>query len=238
MVVDEKFYVGYSDINKELKISNTALLKIFENMACIHGSMAGESIKTSKYRWFLTAYHVKVLNRPDYETYITARTWSREIRGVSACREFEIYDENGKLCVIAESNWARINIETGKLDRASPDVIAAYGGEKERTNFGSAWIEKLKEPDDFAFEKEISPARMFIDVNDHMNNVCYLEVADMILPDDVYNAPESDEFEIMYRRAVKYGEEIICRYSDTENGIFVTLKDKENDLRAIIKLKK
>ena len=101
MVVDEKFYVGYSDINKELKISNTALLKIFENMACIHGSMAGESIKTSKYRWFLTAYHVKVLNRPDYETYITARTWSREIRGVSACREFEIYDENGKLCVIA-----------------------------------------------------------------------------------------------------------------------------------------
>lgn len=79
---------------------------------------------------------------------------------------------------------------------------------------------------------------MFIDVNDHMNNVCYLEVADMILPDDVYNTPESDEFDIMYRRAVKYGEEIICRYSNTEDGIFVTLKDKEDDLRAIIKLKK
>ena len=46
MVVKEIFYVGYSDITSDLKLSDTAILKIFENMACIHGTRAGESIKT------------------------------------------------------------------------------------------------------------------------------------------------------------------------------------------------
>ena len=55
MVVKEIFYVGYSDITADLRLSDTAILKIFENMACIHGTRAGESIKTCDARWFLTA---------------------------------------------------------------------------------------------------------------------------------------------------------------------------------------
>ena len=87
MVVKEIFYVGYSDINDSFKLSDTAILKIFENMACMHGSRVGESIKTSPALWFLTAYDVKIIKRPEYEETITVHTWSRDMRGFSACRE-------------------------------------------------------------------------------------------------------------------------------------------------------
>ncbi|MGN1094886.1 MAG: acyl-[acyl-carrier-protein] thioesterase [Eubacteriales bacterium] len=239
MVVDEKFYIGYSDINSELALSNTAILELFENMAGIHGSLVGESLKTASTRWFLTSYHVKIKKRPEYEERINVRTWSRSVRGVSASREYEIYDESGELCIMGLSNWAHVNAVTQKLERATPELVAAYDGEPGRTNFDKIWLEKLKEPEEYSYVKDFYVDRNFIDVNNHMNNVRYLELAKLMLPEDVYAKNESREFEIMYRQAIKYGEKIKCLYAETEDAYFVTLKDEElSSVRAIIKLYK
>ena len=236
MVVEEKFYVGYSDINKEMSLSNSSLLKIFENMACIHGAIAGESIKTSTVRWFLTAYHVRVHKRPEIEERINVRTWSREMRGASACREFEVYNEQGELCITAISNWARTNAVTQKIERATPECVARYESERDRKNFEKPWIDKIAEPEFYISVREFTVERNFIDVNNHMNNVFYLDLADLALPDEVYAKEESKEFEIMYRQAIKYGETVKCFYGETEDAHIVTVKDAAADIRAIIKL--
>lgn len=238
MIVEERFYVGYSDINREMTLSNTSLLKFFENMACIHGAVAGESIKTCESRWFLSAYHVVINKRPQIEERVTVKTWSREMRGVSASREFEVYDEHGEKCITAISNWARTNAKTQKLERIGPDVAERYSGERELTNFDRPWIQKLSEPSEYLFEKEFTVERNFIDVNDHMNNVFYLDLAQLVLPDDVYAKEESREFEIAYRKAFKYGEKVLCCYAEESNAYFVTLKDENKETRAIIKLYK
>lgn len=238
MVIKEIFYVGYSDITNDLKLSDTAILKIFENMACIHGTRAGESIKTSDVRWFLTAYDVKIIKRPEYEDTITAHTWSRDMRGVSACREFEIYNSSGELCVVASSNWARVNAHTQKLERATPAVAAAYESEKERTNFPFTWIPKLSEPENYTHEQDFTVMRSFIDANKHMNNVFYLDVAKLMLPEDIYEGKDFSRFRIMYRKAIKYGEAVKCFYGETESSYIVTLKDAEGEVRAIMELEK
>lgn len=238
MVVEEKFYVGYSDINRELTLSNTAVLKLFENITGMHGSLVGDSLKTASARWFLTAYEVNILKRPEYEERVLVRTWSREVRGVSACREFEILNEKNELCVTGISNWAHVNAITQKLERATPELIAAYEGEKERTNFGTkVWIEKLKEPETYSYFKDFYIDRNFIDVNEHMNNVYYLNLAELVLPEEIYKNPESRRFGIMYHKAIKYKDTVRCFYSETEDAHFVTIKGAEDSsLRAIIKL--
>ncbi len=237
MVVEEKFYIGYSDINRDKMLSNTAMLKIFEDMATMHGSLAGESIKTSPIRWFLTSYHIKVHRRPTIEDKITARTWSREIRGVSACREFEIVGQNGEVLVTALSNWARINSVTARLERAAPEVLAAYGSEKERTNFPYVWAAKLNEGKNILAERDFTVERNFIDINDHMNNIHYLELAYLTLPEKVYSAGESDEFKIYYRQASRLGEKLKCAYSADDVAHTVTVKGEDGTLRAVIALK-
>ena len=182
MVVKESFYVGYSDINKEMALSNASILKIFENMACIHGALCGESIKTCPIRWFLTGYEVNVIRRPEIEERVLVHTWSREMRGVSACREFEIYGEDGTLCVTGISNWARTNAVTQRLERATPDIAAKYESEPNRTNFEKTWLEKLSEPSEYTSSRKFTVERNHIDVNDHMNNVFYLDAAKLALP--------------------------------------------------------
>ena len=152
-MINEKFYVGYSEINKDFKVSNVALLNMFQDTTTIHGKIAGDSLKNSDGAWFLTAYKVKIFDRPDWEKYVNVSTCSRGIKGFLASREFEIRDESGNLQVAALSNWVRINKHTQKIERITPEIASSYKQE-DMSNFESEWISKLVECDRVDFEKE------------------------------------------------------------------------------------
>lgn len=239
MVFTGKFYIGYSDITKDMTLSNTAILKFFENIASMHSRVAKDDINESEGRWFLTGYHVKITKRPQYGENVTIKTWSREMKGVQACREFEIYNEKDELCLIGISNWIRINAKTLRLERISQELFDAYGSEPEKTNFNYSWIEKLKETETADFEKEFHIERNFIDANNHMNNVYYLDLATNILPEEVYQKGESNEFVIMYKSAIAYDETVCCLFTsaETENVVCIKSQDK-SELKAVIKLLK
>lgn len=239
MVFTQPFFVGYSDINKELGLSNTAILKYFENAASLHGSTVGNGLGTSPTRWFLTAYHVKILKRPRYEDRGQLETWSREMRGVTASREFALYDQNGELAVSALSNWGHINIETGKPERIPADFSDRYGSEPARTHFGQLRLGKLKECDTYLTQQAVAIPRYFMDANRHMNNVNYLDLASLVLPEEVYALPESCEFEIAYKKAITYGETVQCLYGQTQDSWYVTIKSQDlTDTKAVIRLYK
>lgn len=239
MVYSEKFFVGFSDVSPELTISNTAILRLFENACCLHGSSVGDGIEHSDGRWFLTAYHVKVLKRPRYEDWVTVKTWSREMKGVSASREFAIYSPDGELCVTALSNWVRMNIRTGRLERMSPEDFARYESEPERHNFDGAWIAKAHDIAESSFEREFYIDRNLIDPNRHMNNVYYLDLALRTIPEEVYLKGDADEFVITYRKAIAYAETVVCLYSEGDRSYTVAVKSQDkSDTRAIIELYK
>lgn len=239
MIVEDRFYVGYSDINHDKKLSNSAMLKFFEDIAGMHGNIAGENILTADTTWVLTSYHVIVLKRPLYGTKVTVRTWAHEMKGVSSYREYEILDENGERAAVALSNWAHINVKNKKLEKVSELLSASYQPEDEKTNFPEVRTKKLSEPEAYSAEKPFAVDRNFIDTNGHMNNVFYLDLADTVLPDEVYGDGEYDEFEITYRREIKYGEHIRCLYAETSDSHIVAFKGAEDsDIRAIIKLNK
>lgn len=238
MVYTYKFYVGYSDINKDLGLSNTAILKFFENIACMHGHLANDDIMQTESRWFLTGYKVNVIKRPLYSEYVTVNTWSREMKGVQASREFEILNEKGELCITGLSNWIRINFKTGRLERITPEVFAAYESEPEKTRFDECWLEKLKECETVDFEKEIHIDRNFIDANNHVNNVYYMDLATIVLPEELYQKGECKNYELMYKSAIKYDETVNCAFTKAdENTCIITVKSQDKgELKSVIKL--
>lgn len=239
MVFKENFYVGYSDINKDCELSNVSILRFFENVACMHASLAKDGFYDTESKWFLTAYHVELKSRPKYEKRVNVHTWSRDFKGIQACREFEILDEEGNLLGSAISNWARINMKTQRLERITEALAEAYGNEPEKTNFDSLWIEKIKEPESFDFEKDYFIGRNYIDTNNHMNNVYYMELANFVLPDEVYALPECKSFEINYKKAIPFGVNVKCLFTDTPEAYYVTIKNEaKTETHAIIKMNK
>ena len=161
------------------------------------------------------------------------------MKGVSASREFEIRGEDGKLQVVALSNWARINISTGKLERMSPEAFARYESEPERHNFDEAWVSKAHDINDYSLEREFFIDRNLIDPNRHMNNVYYLDLALRTIPEDVYLRGDTNEFTITYRKAIAYAETVRCLYCEDDTSYTVAVKSQDmSDTRAVIKLNK
>lgn len=229
MVIEEKYFCGYQYVDADLKMKNSAILCLLEDMAGLHGIYAGESILTAPTTWVLTAYRIVVKQRPTYGDRITMRTWSRSIKSVTACREFEMLNDKGEVILCALSEWAHINKADGSLARSDPELIAAYCSEPDRTNFDLPKIKRVKEPTEYISESSYKIGRAFIDANHHMNNVYYLDLAAEALEGITEDGFRSDTFEIFYKKEIKCGDRVICRAAKTENGYFVALLAEDGE---------
>ena len=235
MIFKENFYVGYSDINHALKLSNVALLRYFENIACMHGSLAGDGFTTSPAVWFLTGYHVRIHHRPAFEDRLLCETWSTDMKGYTSAREFALYTADGKLAATALSNWARIDRATGRPVRLTEELAERYGTERGVTNFPEPWLKRLAECESYSLSRDFFIDRNFIDANLHMNNIHYLELSGLMLPEELY-VNEPTEFSIRFRKAVTYGETVKGFYGECADGHTVVLKGHdEGETRAIVR---
>ncbi|MBR5572271.1 MAG: hypothetical protein IKV99_06495 [Oscillospiraceae bacterium] len=238
MVFTHQFYVGYSSVGKDLAITNSGLLRMFEDIATMHGTAVNDGLWDTTDRWVLLAYQVCVHRRPKLGQELTLRSWNRDMKGVTSCREFELYDEAGELMVTAISNWVRIDGNTGKLQRLTRELFDQYGSEPQRGNFPSPWIAKLRESEEGQCTYRCTVERYFIDTNEHLNNVHYMDLALCALPQEVYDRGECDRFTIYYRKAVLCGEEVQCLYREDAGGCTVSVRGAEGESRALIRFEK
>lgn len=238
MVVKEQFYVGYRDVDTSLKIKNTAILNIFEDIAGIHATIAGESLKTSDTTWVLTGYKVNILKRPEFEDRLNVYTWSTGVKNITASREFEIRNQKDELLITGLSTWAHINLKTKKLEKVTQELIDGYTSEPERTNYGITKLPKLVEPENYVYDTSYTINYDWIDINKHMNNIYYMELATMVLPEEVRDTTDFSSFEIMYKKEIKYKDTVKCFVAKDEEGYTVTIKSEDlSEVHAIIKLK-
>lgn len=239
MVISEKFYIGYRDVDYKLKMKNNAILDLFQEMAGIHGTRCGQASGMTDTAWVLTGYKVDIIKRPIYGEYVEAITWAREVKGITSCREFELRNDAGETLVVATSNWAHINVEDKKLVKIDEEIAKRYEVEFEKTNFDEIKLKKLKEPEDYLYQKEYVVDWDWIDCNKHMNNTYYAVVAEMSLPEEVKIKNEYSGLEIMYKKEIKYKDKIVCLYQETEDSYIVTIKNEDlSVLHAVVKLNK
>ena len=219
MVYAASFYIGYSKVGADLTLTDRALLEILEDAAVMHASSVGDGIQTSQGRWFVTAWWVRILARPRHEETVTVKTWNRAMRGASSSREFAVVGEDGTLLVSALSNWARVDKDTHALSRITPDLAAAYASEGELTNMGEPWIPRIATEGEAEAERRFTVERNLIDANRHMNNVYYLDVGALLLPEEA----KYRDVRIYYRRPALLGEDLLCRRIARVEGTLVLL---------------
>ncbi len=92
-------------------------------------------------------------------------------------------------------------------------------------------------PDNFESEILYKVQRKDIDVIGHMHNLYYLDLAYEALPDEVYNKRPFDNIRVMYKKEIKFGETVKCKYAKDENrNIVVIESEDEKILHAIIEV--
>lgn len=239
MKVTQDFYVGLSDTNLKQELTNTSLLRFLEDIAGMHSEKVGygaTSIETTKRTWILLAWKVKVFKRAKMNETVKVVTWSRMIEKFYAFRDFKVFDKDDNLLAIATSKWIYMDTENLKIVKVQEDVASCYESEPEAV-FEEISDIKLKEPDsDYINEIEFKITRNLIDINNHVHNIYYMDIAKEALPEDVYLNDELNSFEIMYKKEIKAGS-LVKAYYTYENGEHIVSIKSNDVLHAIIKLK-
>lgn len=239
MIYEENFKIGLKDVWKGNKVSNRAILEYLENIAAYHSDSVGYGINTSEktsVSWILLDWKLEVIKRPEYGQTLKIHTWSRKIIKYYAYRDFEIYDNQNNLCAVATSKWLLINNKTGKIEKVEEEMANKYESETEKKVFEDE-LEKLTLPQNYENSIIYETKRKDIDIIGHMHNLYYLDLAYEAMPENVYEKRPFDKIRIMYKKEIKLGEIVKCKYSFENNKHKVAIvSEDEKILHAIIEL--
>ena len=227
----KKFFIGYSDVDKNNKCKLVKIVDLLQNTATLHSKSVGYGTKEMmqlKQAWLMLGWKVRILKYPEADMDVEVRTWSRGIKGVEAKRGYEIYSEEGELLIIADSSWALFDLEAQKLIRAPEEMIAAYNS-IDRDPFNGEKMERVRDNDIIENEILIPVGKRDIDTNNHMNNSKYMEYIVEVLPEEF----EIMEFECAYKKQIVYGDTMKISYG---SGM-CRIKNSNDELAFMIKIK-
>ena len=239
MVYKEKYRIGIEDVAHNSQATNKALLSIMEDIACAHSADVGygvPEVETKHRAWVLLDWKIKVIKRPAYGCIIDASTWSRKIDRLCAYRDFELKDEGGEILAIGSSRWILTDTERRRPVRLTEDIAALYESEDK-----AVFEDEISEPKyskemfENAEEMIYNIQRRDIDINMHMHNINYLDVACEMLPEDVYNNENFNQVRIWYKREIRPQDEVKCRYlyEDNIHYIIMTVEGKIHSVIAL-----
>ena len=83
-------------------------------------------------------------------------------------------------------------------------------------------------------EKTYKVERRDMDINGHMHNLNYLDLIAELMDFD----EEFDKFRIIYKKEIKYGQDVCVLRKDKVDSIQFLIKDKDNVVHSIIECKK
>lgn len=242
MIVENKYRIKLSDINRENKATNKAILSYLEDVGGKHSDFAGYGImdiSQTHLSWILIEWKLQVIRRPNYAENIKVTTWSKDAVKCYAYRDFKVYDEQGNIIILAASKWVLVDIIKEKIVRIGNDILEKYKPELDVSAFDKEDDDfpKMHEPAEYQYETEYKVRKADIDVNNHMHNLNYVDLANEALPEDVYKKAQLNNLRITYKKEIKLGETVKCKYSFADGKHFVVVKSQDDkSIHALIEL--
>lgn len=241
MIFEVKEKTGLKDIGRDSLVKDEAILEILEDAAGEHSNYAGYGaldIKRTNLSWIIIDWKIEIIKRPVYADEVTIKTWGRGFQRAFIFRDYEIFNSKGELCVKATSKWAMINADTKTIAKITNEVKDAYKPE-DKNLFGIDKLEKINIPDEFSNEFKYKVTRKDIDLNNHMHNTYYLNLAYEALPQSVFEDRPFTNVRITYKHEIQLGDYIMCKYANYKNKHIVIIQNVDTGIiNSIIELSK
>lgn len=235
--------VQFGDVDANNALTMKGALRLMQEAANCHSDQVGygmNDIERTGYSWVLHQQRCRLYKRPRWNTTLKIRSWSRGAEGLTCLRDFEVLDETGERVAIATTSWLLINAKTLRMSKVPEGMMDEFGTVTD-TVFEEP-LKRLKPAVESQRIWEYQIQRRDIDVNRHVNNLCYLDYALESLPDGL-TAEDVNGVNIMYKKASYLGESISC-YGGWENeenksAYVVAVKDGSGEsLHAVVRLER
>lgn len=238
MYYEQEIKTVLSDADKNLSITNRAILRYFENIATNHSNSVGcgvDDTYTKGTTWIILDWRVKVIKRPKYREKLLLRTWASGTEKFFTYRDFELINDAGEVCAVGTARFIIRDIKEQKMVIMSEELSNMYSPEDRHVLPNEKFL-KMKAPLEYFSEFSYAVMRRDIDFNCHMHNLYHFDLAYEALPKDVYENSTFDNFRISYKKEIKLGNIVKCRYSLIDDKNIIVLTDEDNNLNSIVQL--
>lgn len=233
------FVIDYDFVDKNNKLTNKGFLKYLCDAGSKHSNEAGYGLndfEKTHLVWLVLNWKIEIYRRPKTDEKIHLITWSSGAEKVCSYRDYKMFDEQNNLIAIATSKWALFDLVKGSLAKVTKEITDAYNTREDRVfdenNF------KLVEPNSEVLNEYLYKImRRDIDTNKHVHNTNYLDIANEVLPEDIYENVDFKHVEVMYKHQALLGDTLKVSYFKSEYEHIIVIKNSTNGkLNCIIKL--
>ena len=232
--------VHFNDVNIDNQLTMKGALRLMQEASNCHSDQVGyglNQIPQTGYSWVLHQQRCHMYQRPGWGSKLTIRTWSRGAEGLICLRDFEMLNEQGQRVAVATTAWLLVDARSQKMLKVPASMMEEYGTIDEAV-FDEP-MKRLKMLPDASKTWEYTILKRDIDINRHVNNLCYLDYAVESLPEGV-EVVDYNDVTIMYKKAAYLGDSIACfgDWETDEKGAYVAaVKDPEGKhLHAVIRM--
>ena len=211
----EKIRLGNRDVSVRQTMRPSALFSYLQEAATTHadelGIGRGRTLDQGLL-WVLVRQRAEITRMPGYCENVVLETWPGLMKHMFYPRYYRIADTEGNPLVLASSLWAIIDSASRSL------LLPAQSGITVPTEVTGneislpASLKKLT----LAEHTEFTVPYSYIDLNGHMNNVKYLDLAEDLIPDTAA-AHTLKAITIEYANEAKLSENIMISYGNEEN---------------------
>lgn len=236
MYYEQEIKTVLSDADKNLNITNRAILHFFENIATNHSNALGcgvDDTYTKGITWIILDWSIKIVKRPKYREKLLLRTWASGTEKFFTYRDFELLNGNGEICAIGTARFVIRDIKEQKMIIMSEELSNRYKPEERRV-IPEEKFAKIRVPTEFSNKISYTVMRRDIDFNRHMHNLYHFDLAYETLPNDVFENSELNNFRISYKKEIKLGETVKCQYAFDGEKHFVYISNSDGNMNSII----
>ena len=196
-----------TDANRRLRLSR--LFTMLQEASIAHTTELGMGREMTLDRgllWIVTLQQAKIARMPEYDERIRLVSWPGRMMHLLFPRYYRIEDERGNALVEASALWALMDQKTRRI--VFPEL---YGVKIRGVHTGREIPLPVapKMPAN-AEESAFTVPYSFVDLNGHMNNTRYFDLAEDRMPKALRERPLSG-VQTEYAKEAKEGETILLR---------------------------
>ncbi len=200
-----------------LRLKGSALLNIFQEISVEQTELMGYRRDKSLDRgllWVILKEVIDIHRMPLYDEAITIYTYPNKRMHNIFPRSYYIKDEKGEVIVEGKVLWALIDINNRKMI----DPIE-HGIDIPDLSNNRPFKMPFNKLDATCLDKEVSLKALYsyCDLNGHINNTRYLDIAMDLLPLDLLKERPLKRVDIEYHHEIKLGEEFLVKYGNNNN---------------------
>lgn len=212
----ENFTVRAYEAGPDARVTIQSVCNYLQEAAANHAHELGVSVAQlieQQITWVLSRFHVRMYKYPFWRQQITVETWPSDKNQFYALRDFRLLNQKGEEIGIATSSWMLID-----FNKRRPVIMPDFIEGLKNTDQGRSLpdpFDKLPRMENIDSQKTFTVRLSDLDMNQHVNNVNYIEWGLEAVPAEIWQTHRLTDVEISYRAESVLGDRVISKCAST-----------------------